>query len=741
MNHKLAYPLTALLAFFLFIPSSFAQLVNMEETWQEFLKNKKTVDISELVKPEKSQPANYIKYSLIYATKYFCADNIESTNEMVSEIEAMGKEIWDRVPGFESRYLELKEKIKAYNDLDPIWQRFKNDKSSVTVADVEAVPEAKRVCEKGTLCKYFYMISHDYLCDADLKNARHYYDTRIKKLINTTFNPHDIEGLGEETDKMTKYWAGMDELEPAWQAFEETGVSPGYDMELPVYRCYVIPNMKACVLKGTYDICKHGEEMLEKLNAFKRKAQHPIPDLIVEKMEWMEEEVANIKKDLTILNTFWKKFVRSGEIQAGINYKHEFACDREAEVKAYLMDGFSDPCVEGEKALEAISEIRKEHKPALASTTMDKLKELKGMVKKWSGDVAVLDEAWEDFVPDNKLSKEVTFTFDYCEPLAIIKAHIIDGTINVCDRGGSSLEAIENVMDENEVSLTPTMEEKLATLTSEANRIGKKHGTLQKAWDYLLETGEVSDDYEYDYGFECNRLLDVRAYLLDGYTNPCLSGNYGLGEVAKVRKKHNVTLGETELKMIKELKDRLANEGANVKKVTNAWEDFVPDNDLDKEIDFIFTYCDKIAECRAYIIDGTVNFCERGPKRLNDIYKLQEDYLLTLDRTMENKLEALHKRVEDGEDQAGLQKAWKVINNTDKNLTVAQKKQIEVFDNYCNVMDQCKAWAIKGRLNPCKDGSKYLNKIAYRRQKDKLRFGDDLDYQVALLETLVKKCK
>jgi len=35
------------------------QLVNMEETWQEFLGNQKTSNVSKLVKPEKSQPANY----------------------------------------------------------------------------------------------------------------------------------------------------------------------------------------------------------------------------------------------------------------------------------------------------------------------------------------------------------------------------------------------------------------------------------------------------------------------------------------------------------------------------------------------------------------------------------------------------------------------------------------------------------------------------------------------------------
>lgn len=195
-----------------FVPNllSAQQLVNMEETWQEFLSNDKTANISKLKKPDKSQPANYIKYSLIYANTYFCGDNIESADEMLHEIEVIGKEVWDRVPGFEERYLVLKKNMEAYRALDPVWTKFLNNKTSVSKEDVEAFPEAKRICERGTLCKYFYMISHDHFCQKDLEKAREVFDTRIRRLVATTFNPDDIEGLGEEVARMTKFWDAMD---------------------------------------------------------------------------------------------------------------------------------------------------------------------------------------------------------------------------------------------------------------------------------------------------------------------------------------------------------------------------------------------------------------------------------------------------------------------------------------------------------------------------------------------------
>ena len=152
MNWNARFLLSITLALFFCITNANAQLVNMEVTWQEFLKNKKTSDISDLVKPEKTQPANYIKYCLIYANKYFCGDNVSEADNMMAEIEAMGKSVWDRVDGFEARYEGLKKKIAAYKSLDPVWERFIEDKNSVTRDEVEQYPAAKKVCERGTLC-------------------------------------------------------------------------------------------------------------------------------------------------------------------------------------------------------------------------------------------------------------------------------------------------------------------------------------------------------------------------------------------------------------------------------------------------------------------------------------------------------------------------------------------------------------------------------------------------------------
>lgn len=717
-----------------------AQFVNMEETWQEFLANKKTANISQLPKPEKSQPANYIKYSLIYANTYLCADNIEQADNMMKEIELMGKEIRDRVPGFEERYQGLQANINAYKSLDPLWKKFKYDKTSVSKEEVQQYPEASKLCERGTLTKYFYMIAHDHLCEKDLYQARDIYDTKIKRLVATTFNPHDVEGLGEEVDKMAQYWTAMDEMEPAWEAFTATGISPGMNAEMPVYRCYILPNIKTYILKANYDICTQGEPLLEKIKVLRRQSKEPLPSDVVGYIEDIEQQVKAIRTDLVVLNTYWKKFLSAGTLPSDAAYKYEFKCDREAEIKAQLLDGLSKVCEKGAEALQNIANIRREHQPELSSETKDKLKELKAAVSASSGDVTVLQEAWEDFLPDSELSKDYALAFDYCEKIAQVQAHIIEGTTKACEKGAEELEAIDDLLVEYDITIDPATQEKLDALKVKVEKITDKQAIINQAWDYFIQTGKVSSDYEYDYEYPCNRVLDVRAALLDGYTNPCLSGQYGLGEVDKVMKKYQPELDQTTADYIQSLKNRLANEGGNVAKLTKVWEDFVPDNQLSGELDVPFEYCDKIAEVRALIMDGTLNFCTKGKQRLADIYKIQEDYLLTLDQPMEEKLERLYQMVQQGPPQLeGLNKAWKLASSTDK-LSEVNPSKINLEDYYCDDISTIKAWVIRGLMNPCKDGRKYLSKIDGLQRKNSVVYKDELDYQIELLRVYVGRC-
>ncbi len=365
---------------------------------------------------------------------------------------------------------------------------------------------------------------------------------------------------------------------------------------------------------------------------------------------------------------------------------------------------------------------------------------MKSLVSASSGDVTVLNEAWQDFLPDSELSREYPLVFDYCEKIAQLQAHLIEGTVKVCEKGATELAAIDDLLVEYDIVMDAETQGKLDALKAKVEKVAANQSVINQAWDYFVQTGKVSTEYEYDYEYPCNRVLDVRAALLDGYTNPCLSGKYGLGEVDKVMKKYSPTLDQATADYIQSLKNRLNNEGGNVAKLTKVWEDFVPDNQLSGELDVEFSYCDKIAEVRALIMDGTLNFCSRGKQRLADIYKVQEDYLLTLDRVMEDKLEKLYQMVQQGDPtMEGLEQAWKLAGTTDE-LSKVDPSKISLEEYYCDDISTTKAWVLRGLMNPCKDGRRFLTKIDGLQRKNSVEYNDELDYQVELLRVYVGRC-
>ncbi len=753
MHHpyqKLIYPLFFLIL--LALPhNSWAQLVNMEETWQEFLGNQKTSNVSELVKPEKSQPANYLKYSLMYANSYFCADDIPEADKMMREITTIDDAVQDRIPGFRDRLALMKKKIQAYKDLAPIWSRFLNDKYSVKRSMVEAVPEAKKVCEKGTLAKYFYLTAHTYYCEANLEEARDNFENRVVKLAKTSFNPDDVQGLSDEIESMKQLWAGIDALNPAWSAYMQTDVSPGFETAIPVFSCYTVPNIKACILRAAADFCGTGDEMLKQIRVLQKGMQHPVPPEVAKKITWLEEMVKANNTDLAQLNKYWTTYSTAGTFPKKGSYDHVFICDRSAEVKAYLLDGLRAPCVDGQMALDSIDRIKRQYQPNLDGGTTANLKKLNRLVADELKSVSALNEAWEDFVPDDKLSKPADFGYEYCESSALAKAYVMDGIMNSCERGKQRLEELKALQAKESATWKADLQGKIDQLQAAVDKRSKETTDLAKAWQHLEKNNEVSKDLPYSYEFVCDRAKEVQAYLLDGYTNPCQSGKYALEKVAEVQKAHNPTLDAATSKRLKDLKDRVQNESQNLAQLNATWKDFVPDNKLSSKLAVKFEYCDKIAQARAYIIDGTVYFCEKGEKRLADIYKLQEDYLLTLDNETQDKLNELDSKVKQAaKDLTDLNSAWTLYTQTDtktewvegfpsKDTTV--RGQIRLVEYYCDPIAQTKSWAIKGLLDPCDLGADFLQQINTLKKEKSLSYDKDLTCQVRRLQGKVYQCK
>lgn len=431
-----------------FLPLSYAQFVNFESTWKEFLADPLTVDISKITKPSKDLKEDYAKYCLMFATVHFCADDLKDAEELKQEIEKSGEIVYAKIPGFKERFDDLAEKMKLYYKVETLWLNFLKYENT-SLEDLEKLGDVK-ICEKGTLAKYDYMKAHALYCKGDIAGAKANFENRVLKLAErTTLQIKDVEGLEPRVKTMKLLFQEIPNLEAAWKDYVDTDVSKGFDTELPLVKCNPIPNMKEYMLRAAADLCKNGAPMLEKINALKSTNMHPIPADLGKKIKWLEAEVGRYNGDLTNLNKAWSEFVPSDTLKSAINYMFEY-CQKDAQVKAYTMFGTIHACEKGTEMLENIVKIRADHNPKLDNVTIEKIKKLEAKVKKSADDFAALGTLWATFISNKDTLFEAYSTAGfYCDKIAQVKSWTIKGHMQQCKKGQQYLDLIDGMQKSN----------------------------------------------------------------------------------------------------------------------------------------------------------------------------------------------------------------------------------------------------------------------------------------------------
>jgi len=317
-----------------------AQLINMEETWNEFLVNPKTAYVSDIIKPRPEQEGNYLKYHLMTANTNFCADKLDAAEDAMKVIKGIGESGYAEIPGFKERYDDLGVKIIAYGKVDVLWSTFLNS-HDVTVEELEAIDKASTLCEKGTLAKYSLMATYDHYCNARLDEAKKFFHKRVTTLAErTSFDVKNVRGMEEEYKNTKRLFAKLKKLDAAWEEYIETDVSPGFEDDFPEYLCYPIPNMKVYMLRASVDVCKYGSAMLD------------------------------LPKDT----------ITDADLVDQLNAS-EFFCDKISQVKSWTMKGHLKACEEGQEYLDKIAEFKEEHSLEFDDVLSCKVQRLK--IKVW----------------------------------------------------------------------------------------------------------------------------------------------------------------------------------------------------------------------------------------------------------------------------------------------------------------------------------------------------------------------
>ena len=263
---------------------------------------------------------------------------------------------------------------------------------------------------------------------------------------------------------MKSMFKGLSKLDIAWHTYVKTGVSPGFDTELPLFPCYPIPNMKVLVLKSVLDVCNSGRATLDKIEQMKAASGVDPDGELEEKVKELEAAVKQNENGLSALNEAWEAFIPDNKVRHNGNYGYEY-CSIEPLIRAYIMDGFAFVCGMGEEMLQKIDSLYKAEEPELEEITMIKINELSALNKQYRANGMKLEKLWNKFVAQgDKLTEGFQSSDNYCDNIHQVKDWTIKGLTGTCEDGYQYLEKIETFHQTFEFEFTEDLECRIQNL-------------------------------------------------------------------------------------------------------------------------------------------------------------------------------------------------------------------------------------------------------------------------------------
>lgn len=447
--------------------------------------------MSALIKPDKySNQLAYAKYLLMNANNTFCQGEVEAAEGWMAEVQKADPKLYKLVPGYLGKKKDLEAKMKAYHSMDVIWKRFLKTKE-VEQKELEAIKAAKSSCEKSTLAKYSYMTAYNLFCQGEVSKSKNIFENRTLRLAEkTSLRVEDVEGLAEEVAKMKALFKDMSKLDIAWKSYVKSGVSPGFDIELPLFPCYPIPKMKELMLKGAMDLCDSGPKMLEEIKQLQMETDVVLDREFGQKMKDFESAIQLKITNVATLDEAWEAFIPDNTVRHKGKYSHEY-CTKEQLIRAYIMDGFVFVCDLAEESLEKIDALQKSDITPLEEITMIKINELAELNDQYKANATNIERLWDSFVAnDDTLLEEFESQDEYCDHVHEVKDWTMKGLSLSCKEGLPYLEKIEAVSQTLEFEFYEELECRIQKLRIKIWDC--RHQAMQKLAN-VEETPEASE--------------------------------------------------------------------------------------------------------------------------------------------------------------------------------------------------------------------------------------------------------
>ena len=142
---------------------------------------------------------------------------------------------------------------------------------------------------------------------------------------------------------------------------------------------------------------------------------------------------------------------------------------------------------------------------------------------------------------------------------------------------------------------------------------------LAASWKDYMQT-DVSKGFDSELPLiECNPIPNMKEYVLRAAVDICIYGAENLKKINALKEDNAQPIPPDLGKKIKWLESEVGRYNGDLASLNKAWGEFVPTDTVKSNIEYMFEYCEKDAQIKAYTIYGTIHSCEKGKEMLEKI--------------------------------------------------------------------------------------------------------------------------
>ncbi len=241
------------------------------------------------------------------------------------------------------------------------------------------------------------------------------------------------------------------------------------------------------------------------------------------KVDYLEQEVSKYTGVTAELNQAWNEYVKTDRVSSNLNFKGVF-CEKDAQVKSYLLEGLLNPCAKGEEMLLNIEKLRKEYNPSLEASVTERITKLESLVNKEKENLTIHFKAWDEFSQNDTNTVNTQFVYEFCNKEMTVQAYIMDARLTPCQKAVTRVADISKLMAKENPSLGELTQRKLSDLESRAKNYTKNDKEIADLWKTFISNNDtISSPYQVA-EFYCDKINQIKSWCLMGHYNTCTQG-------------------------------------------------------------------------------------------------------------------------------------------------------------------------------------------------------------------------